>query len=151
MTLDLPIHPIIVHFPIALLSAGFLVDLAGRAMKIEWLGKAALLMLVTGALGTIAATRSGSVEEDRILQTPAIHETLEEHEDGGKMTMWIFLGLAAARLAFTWRRKFGQVMGWLFLVLWAAGLVLLVETAHHGGQLVYIHGAGISAAPPSPD
>jgi len=151
MTLDIPIHPLLVHFPIALLVTGFFVDLAGRALKIDWLGKAALLMLIAGALFTIVATRTGSAEEDRILQTPAIHETLEEHEDGGKMTMWVFLGLAAARSVLTWRKKFGPAAGWVFLILWAAGLALLVETAHHGGQLVYLHGAGASAAPPSPE
>lgn len=144
MTFDLPVHPMVVHFPIALLAAGFVFELAGMLLRRQWLGHAALLLLVLGALGAVAAARTGEAAEESILETPAIEEVLEEHEDGGKLTMWAFLGLAALRAVLAWLKRFTAPVGWIFLVLWAAGLALLYETAHHGGQLVYTHGAGVS-------
>ncbi len=147
MGFDLPLHPILVHFPIALLVTGFLIDLAGAILKRPWLTHAGLLLLVIGSIGTVAATRSGEAAEDEIVETPAIHEVLEEHEEGGKRTMWFFLVLTAVRGALTWWGRFTPVMRWIFLVLWAAGLALLLETAYHGGELVYRHGAGVASAP----
>lgn len=153
MPFDIPLHPVVVHFPVALLVTGFFVDLAGRILRKDWLGHAALLLLVLGALGTVAATQTGDAAEDEILQTPALHEELEEHEEGGKRTMWLFLALAGARAGLTWWRKFTPLAGWIALLVWAGGLVLLFETAHHGGRLVYRHGAGVQAvaAPGSPE
>lgn len=145
---DLPIHPMVVHFPIALLIVGFLVELAGRLLRRPWLGHAALLLLILGALGAVAAARTGEAAEETVLETPAIEEVLEEHEEGGKQTMWLFLGLAALRSVLAWLKRDTAVVGWIFLVLWAGGLVLLYETAHHGGELVYKHGAGVAATAP---
>ncbi len=145
MTADLPIHPIVVHFPIALLVTGFLIDLAGAILKRSWLTHAGFLLLVIGALGAVVAARSGEAAEDQILQTPALRDTLEEHEEGGKRAMWVFLVLAALRSVLAWRGWFGSAVRWVFLVLWAAGLALLLEAAWHGGELVYRHGAGVAA------
>ena len=145
MNFDIPLHPQLIHFPIALLVTGLFVDLAGRITRRDWLTHAALIFLVVGTLGTVAATQSGKAQEDQILTTPEIHEVLEEHEEGGKRTMWFFLVITTARVGLAWRRKFTPMMSWIFVAVWSVGLVLLFETAHHGGELVYTHGAGVSA------
>lgn len=150
MLADLPLHPIIVHFPIALLVTGFLVELAGAILRRAWLTNAGLLFLVIGTLGTVAAARSGEAAEHEIVETEAIAPTLEEHEEGGKRTMWYFLALTAVRGTLAWRRRFTPIVRWVFLLLWAAGLFLLAETAYHGGELVYEHGAGVAAVPAPP-
>ena len=145
MLAELPIHPMIVHFPIVLLITGFFFDLAALLLKKTWLGQAALLLLVLGSLGAVSAVLAGHAEEDRILKTPAIEHTLEEHEEGGELVMWVFLGITAVRGGLTWWGKFTPAMRWLFLAVWAAGLGILVVTAYHGGELVYRHGAGVAA------
>lgn len=52
------IHPMLVHFPIALLILGFLAEVAGLVLKRQFFTDAALLLLVTGALGAVAAFRT---------------------------------------------------------------------------------------------
>jgi uncharacterized membrane protein len=143
---DLPLHPIVVHFPIALLVVGLLVDVAGLALRRDWLKKAGLLLLILGTLGAVAAARTGEGDEEAVEETPAVEEVLETHEDSGKLTMWFFLGVTVLRAGLTWWRKFPAAVHWIFTAIWVAGLVLLIRTAHYGGELVYHHGTGVSAA-----
>ena len=145
MILNLPLHPILVHFPIALLLAGLGVDLGSLLLKSEWLGRTALLLLILGSLGAAAAVWSGSVQEGLILRTPAIDRTLDTHEESGEITMWLFLGLSAARAGLTWRRRLTPWARWILFVLWIGGAGLLVRTAYYGGRMVYEHGAGVVA------
>lgn len=143
MFIELPWHPIAVHFPIALLLLGVLVDLAGVITKKEWLGRAALLMLIVGALGTFVAVRTGHAAEEAVIETPAIEETLDAHEDSGEWTMWFFVAIAAVRAGLTWWRKITPAMQWIFIAAWLAGAAMLLRTAYFGGELVYRHGAGV--------
>jgi uncharacterized membrane protein len=147
MLLGLPLHPIVIHFPIALLLVGVLVQIAGLITKKDWLSRASLLMLILGALGTFFAVRSGHAAEETVIETPAIEATLERHEDLGEWTMWFFLVLAASRVALGWWRKPPPAIHWIFVVAWLGGAGLLVWTAYHGGELVYRHGAGVGTMP----
>jgi uncharacterized membrane protein len=142
---EFPLHPALVHFPIALLLTGWLADLAGLIVKKSWLFHTAFLLLVLGTLGAVAAVRSGEAEEDRILETPAIHEVLEEHEESGKLVMWFFLVSTAARAGMVWWGKPRPGMHLIFVLIWAVGLVLVVRTAYYGGEMVFRHGAGVAA------
>jgi len=58
------VHPMIVHFPIALLFVGVLIDLIGLAFRERafWRG-AALIFYVGGGLGALAAVLSGNAVE----------------------------------------------------------------------------------------
>jgi len=143
---EIPIHPMLVHFPIALLITGFLVELASLLFRRDWLARAGLLLLLAGTAGAVAAVVTGDREEDKILETPAIEHTLEEHEDGGKLTMWVFIAVALARSVAAWRRSLPAAVRWVILAAWLFGLGSLFYTAWHGGELVYEHGAGISAS-----
>ena len=63
MTLP-PIHPLVVHTPIAMLIVSFFFDLVGRATDVGWWRKAAFAMLVVGAIGAWAAVWTGDRSED---------------------------------------------------------------------------------------
>jgi len=145
--MNLPYHPIVVHFPIALLLVGFAVDLAGLLLKRDWLARAALLLLILGSLGAVAARQAGKAEEESIVKTPAIEAAIETHEESGNFTMWFFAGITVVRAALTGLKKFTPAMGWIFVVIWAVGAALLVRTAYYGGELVYQHGVGRAAVP----
>ena len=145
MVFDLPLHPILIHFPIALLVAGLGIDVAGWLLGSDWLRRSALLLLILGALGTAAAVWSGSSQEEIIVKTPDIERTLETHSDSGEATMWFFLGVAAVRAGVVRRRKLTPGVHALFILLWLVGAGLLVRTAYYGGEMVYEHGAGVAA------
>jgi uncharacterized membrane protein len=146
MIFGLPVHPMLVHFPIALLIAGIAADVAGLGLKKAWLSHAGLLLLVLGTLGTIAAVWSGSEAEESVVETPAIEATLDTHEDSGKLTMWYFITITVARSALVWRRKLTPAVHTVFVLAWLGGVGLVARTAYYGGHLVYEHGAGVAAA-----
>ncbi len=54
------LHPMLVHFPIALLIIGFLADLAGLIFKKEFFSKAGFYLLILGTAGVVAAYFTGS-------------------------------------------------------------------------------------------
>lgn len=55
----LHLHPMLVHFPIALALVAFLFDVSGYRFKHDWLSKAAVALTVLAALGAVASVLSG--------------------------------------------------------------------------------------------
>ena len=55
----LHLHPMLVHFPIALALVAFLLDVAGYRFKQDWLSKASVTLTVLATLGALAAILSG--------------------------------------------------------------------------------------------
>ena len=55
------LHPMIVHFPIALLIVGFLADAVGLIFKKDFFTKAGFYLLILGTLGVVAAYLSGNL------------------------------------------------------------------------------------------
>jgi len=150
------IHPMLVHFPIVLLLIVVVVDfislqrgddLAGA----QTLPNIALTVLVIGALAAIAAASFGDIAMDEAIDKGFSKAALEEHEDLGFTTMWIFIGLAATRLA-AWRMHF-PLTAWRGWILFGAGVVgagILLVTAYHGGYLVYDLGVNVAPVHPVP-
>jgi uncharacterized membrane protein len=70
-------HPLIVHFPIALLVAAPLFVLLGLLPRIGGAFKwAALLLLVLGTAGVYVAIEAGEAAKELVIQTPRIGEVL---------------------------------------------------------------------------
>jgi len=143
MVFDLPLHPMVIHFPIALLIIGFASDLSGLVLRSEWLKRAGLMLLILGAVAAAAAVKTGSMQEETILKPATMEATIETHEESGETTMWFFLVLAAARAAAAGFKKLSTAPHVVLILAWAVGLALLTRTAYYGGELVYRHGAGV--------
>lgn len=136
------LHPMIVHFPIALLTAGVMLDLFDLVTRGERFRLAALVLITVGALGALVAMLTGDAAADVAENIVGIERALEQHEELGELTAWIFLGYAALRLALHlfWRTQRLP----LAVLRWAgvAALGLLLYTGHLGGGLVHNYGAG---------
>ena len=140
-----PLHPAVVHFPIALLLVG--AGLSVFAVIFRRWALSAALMLVLGAIGAVVAVQTGEQEEHRLPKTTgALHEAFEDHEHAGKRARnfgVVAAGLAVISvLAARWRV--------VARILAAATAVVALMTAwnvaqagHYGGVLVYEHGLGI--------
>jgi uncharacterized membrane protein len=148
------LHPLIVHFPIALLLVAPLFIAIGAALRPEngrvYLVSALILM----ALGTSAiflALETGEVAAKLTERTPEINAVLERHEQLAEATRVVFSVLTVifatiVLLPSLVRRSSGwlaaRALLLIFLVLYGAGM-LLVDTAHNGGRLV--HELGVKA------
>lgn len=138
------LHPMAVHFPVALLLTGF--ALHARALwkgDGEWTGPASRWLLWLGTLAAWATLGLGLLAEKTAPHVPSAWEVLEEHEVLAYWTCAAFTAASAAAWALL--RKGDAAPRWgraALTVLWLAGLGVLFATAEHGGDLVYIHGMG---------
>ena len=141
------VHPLIVHFPVALLMTAVLLDLGALLFrKAEGLRVAAVSLYLLGAAGALAAFFTGRDAADSVMLPAAANTVLTEHADWALYTVWFFGIYALIRLGvlfFDRNRRLGVHIG-LFLA-GAAGLFLVYETAEHGGELVFAHGVGVAA------
>ena len=134
------VHPLIVHFPIALLLTAVLLELAALLCKRPGLHRVALWNLALGTLAAAAAVWSGLRAEDIAKHSFEIHEVMELHEKlgittlsmAGFVTLWRLIRRDALR---PWERAITMA---LLLALVGA----LTYGAHLGGRLVYEFGVG---------
>lgn len=139
------LHPMVVHFPIALLIVAFVFDLAGLLARRTSLTQAALYCQVFGALGAVAAYLTGERAEEAVERLASAHTVLERHEDLGKLLMYAAIAVALIRLGLVWKGKADSQGVKALLTAFSLGLVFLVgATGFFGGQLVYDHGAGVA-------
>jgi uncharacterized membrane protein len=149
------LHPLVIHFPIALLLVaplfivgGILVNpQKGRPFLI-----AALVLMMLGTAGTFFAVATGEAAGEVAQRTAAVSTVLERHEDLAETTRIVFsvLTLIFAALLFLPRLLkreatmiSARILPLAFLLFYSAGAVILVNTAHNGGRLV--HELGIHA------
>lgn len=133
-----PVHPILVHFPIATWFISTIGDIAGLFIdeRISWV---AGVLLVTGVITALFAMISGLVELGKIdQQSPAI-KTANQHMML-IMISWSFYAVSLfLRLDGT---NLGQP-GMLAVILSIMGFIFLCIAGRLGGKLVYEHGAGV--------
>ncbi|MCK9425125.1 MAG: hypothetical protein M0Q21_03680 [Ignavibacteriaceae bacterium] len=137
------LHPMIVHFPIALLIVGFLSEVVGLFLKKEFFTKAAFYLLILGTLGVVAAYITGDIAGDGVSETGQLKNALETHEHAAQLTLWLMAGAAIVRIALVWMKKFEGVFKYAAFVLFLAGVLSVARTGYYGGELVYKHAAGV--------
>ncbi len=154
------LHPLIVHFPIALLLAAPLFVILGmlpgrhaRAFSI-----AALVLMALGTVAAFVAVSTGEAAGELVVRTPEISAALERHEELAETTRTLFAALTIIFAAVLFvpvalrRAAVGAAtrtaLHGIFLVLYVAGTLLLVNTAHQGGMMV--HYFGVQAMVDSP-
>lgn len=138
------IHPLLVHFPIALLTLFFLIDVAGSVVDKHHWRLAASWFLYGGTVFAGLTVAAGMQAAATVLHGDDVHEIMETHEHFGLSI------LILATLLSMWR-LFGQktLHGALNAAyLCAAGLlcVLLALGADLGGLMVYKYGVAVAAA-----
>lgn len=147
------VHPILVHFPIALLVVAVLFDGAALFWRERPGVRAAAAALFTlGAVAALAAFFTGRAAADEILMPAAAQTTLTDHADWAARTVWFYGLFALVRLALLWFDRKGRswTPGWahaLVFLVGAGGLFLLVQTGDRGAQMVFQYGVGVQAAP----
>ena len=149
LSLPSPLHPALVHFPIVLLLLGAVVAVPAALITRWKLPLLAAILLSLGAIGTIVAVQTGESEGERIGETAATEQVMEQHEQWAERSQVVAIVaalLAAGVLATTRWPKASKALGAVTALGALTVTWCVVETGHYGGQLVYRHGAGVNLA-----
>jgi uncharacterized membrane protein len=141
------LHPLVIHFPIALLLAYVLLETIGIIFNKDFFSKTAHLFLLLGVLGLVAAVLTGNSAENVARQwiKAGAHiplNAIENHEDFANTTLWFFTGLLVLRTYLVLKNKFTGSLKYVVLILAFAGVYFIYQTGYYGGKLVYGYGAG---------
>ncbi len=148
---DLPLHPIVVHFPIVLgsLLPLLAIGLWWAIKKWQWTPKVWALVSAVALIYTLAAATAVQLgEEDEEKVEKVISEkVIEEHEEAGELIPWLAGTLFLVSLGgFT--VKYAKRAHLAMIVLSLVALVPLINAGHTGGELVYEHGAAFAHLSP---
>lgn len=138
------IHPMLVHFPIGLIIAAFVIDIIGLIGKSEKLLYAGTIITIAALVGAVGSVVSGFIAEDSVWHPGAAHELLELHELMAFITLGVIAVVAIVRWALR-DRLFGLTR-WLIVVLMAVAVGFVGYTGYLGGEMVYTYGTGVKAA-----
>lgn len=137
-------HPIVVHFPLALVVTATLFLFAARLLRREsyvaTLATVGTWNLCLGAFAALTALATG------LAATIGLHVGVAAHQAISLHVKWaIFTTLALVLLA-VWRGA-GSAQesrpSWIFMLVLLAATAALIVTGYHGGQNVYRHGIGV--------
>jgi len=148
-----PLHPALVHFPIAFLMAGAVLAVASVFTRRWHLPLFAAVLLSLGAIGAAVAVATGEREEEKVESAiPSAELVLEEHAVWGERAR--DAGILAAVLAvgaplMAHIPLGGRLLSSLTACAALGSAYCVAQAGHYGGELVYRHGAGVNiGAPP---
>lgn len=145
------LHPLIVHFPIALLLVAPLLVIASlfKSKASIGLSYGALGLMLLGTIAAWVAVSTGEAAQVYVPNLPAAQQVLHEHEELAELTQGLFtvitLLYAAILLVPIFRKKetpprLNTALTVTLLVLYLGAAGVLANTAHHGGKLVHQFG-----------
>ncbi len=137
------LHPMIVHFPIALVIIGFLSDAVALVTKRQFFSSTGLYLIILGSVGTLAAYLSGNIAGDGVTEAGALGAALEVHEGAATLALWTMIALAILRITLGVTKQMTGWKQWAMVALLAVGVGTIARTGYYGGELVYRHAAGV--------
>ncbi len=151
---DLPLHPGLAHLPIGLSFVLPLMTLSvAFAIARTWLPRGAWLLVVMLAglmTGTGLVTKETGEQEEHRLNNPALEQAIHQHEEAAEwfIISAVAITLLAVATTFVKNPRAFNVLAFAVGVLafWPMSVALM--TGHHGGSLVFEHGAGQVKATP---
>ncbi|CAN5569328.1 DUF2231 domain-containing protein [soil metagenome] len=149
MTLP-PLHPAVVHFPIALITFAVVAEFIGyfacsaQARTVAWWS------LVAALIGVSITVLFGYIDMWRAALAPATHELIHVHLKVG----WVIAVLILSLTIWRWRLRAHRTseapavrpVGGGYLTCAAIVLCLVLFQGWFGGEIAYAYGAGSAAA-----
>jgi uncharacterized membrane protein len=138
---SLPLHPTLVHFPIALLLIGAMLSLIALWRWREHLQDVAFWALLSGWLLTLPAIISGLIDKNDLQADSVANQVADQHTTA-IFVMWGLFGLALY-FQYRWRSDMTSGQRWMLTGLFVIASIVLVFAGHLGGRLVYELGVGV--------
>lgn len=138
-----PLHPALVHYPLALVLFSFIADLFGYLRNNAALSAAGFWSLVGAGVGGALAVAAGYYDMSRASLSET-HGYVDFHMDVG----WVLLVSVVVLTLWRWLlyRRERRRLNWIYLVAAFLVLGLTFFQGWYGGEMVYSQGAGVAAA-----
>jgi len=153
-------HPLVVHFPIALLlfAAVFVVLAMIVPKRGWWFSVSALILLVGGTAGAFQAVSTGIAARDVVedAEDDAMWDVMQQHEDMMVQARNVFVALTIVYAGIVvlpllaqslQGLKFAVPANLVFLAVLMGANLLMASGAHLGGRLVHQYGVRSALAP----
>ena len=143
-------HPLIIHFPVALLPVTTLFLIATlvwkhQRMVLLWV---ALTLMGMGTLGSYIAVVTGEDAKEHVVISKENSSQLEQHQEAGENVWLMFTVLFALYAGIVWGvkkypeygEKYFAVVSTIFLLCYLFAVSQLIIAGHLGGTLVHKYG-----------
>lgn len=141
------LHAMIVHFPIALLLAGFLSEILHLFNRQEFYRWGASFLLFLGTLGAAAAFISGNSAGEGMEAGP-LSQAIESHEKIALLTLILSAVALIFRMVTPFLRWGENLKRMLEVAFFALAIGAVSYAGYLGGQLVFRHAAGVELVLP---
>jgi uncharacterized membrane protein len=131
------LHPMMVHFPVALIIVGFITEVVSLFFKSEkCLSKTGFYLMLLGTLSAIVAWSTGQLftnhpDEGEILNV------FQKHETGALITMLAMIVASALRIWLMAKNKEESSLKWIVFVFYLLGFIAVAFTGFMGGIMVF--------------
>ena len=143
-----PVHPIFVHFPIALLALSVAADFVAFFTNIESLRNTGWWSLLGAAVGGAVAVLAGIFDMRRADMKDEVHARVHQHMKVGLALLTVIVALTAWRwLVF---QQSGLPVSAVYLDCAVLAMALAGFQGWLGGELVYTYGVFVGRAGAGP-
>jgi uncharacterized membrane protein len=130
------LHPMLVHFPIALVVFGFIAEMAALYFKKEvCLSRLGFYLLIIGTLSALVAWLTGNFFTSEMAGTAG--EIKETHELFALITLGTLLVTSALRIVLQFKTTENKGLRWFALLTYGLAAISVSITGFYGGTLVY--------------
>ncbi len=129
-------HPMMVHFPIALLVVGFLFDVIALFVKNPCFSKSGFILQLLGTLGVIASFATGDWFTGWQSFSGATKVAFELHQDAAVLTLWLSIVSLLFRIFVLLMKRTNTWLKWVVLLLSLLTVAAIGQTGFYGGNLV---------------
>lgn len=130
------LHPMLVHFPIALVVFGFITELAFLYFRKEvCLSKLGFYLLIFGTISALAAWLTGTLFTGEMSGTAG--DIKETHELLAVITLVTLIITSALRIVIQIKKNEKSGLKWAAFALYGLAAICVSITGFFGGTLVY--------------
>jgi len=131
------LHPMIVHFPIALITVGFIAEVSSLFFRSEkCLSKTGFYLMVLGSLAVIAAWSTGHLFTEEPTQGEIL-KVFERHETWALVTMILMITGTLFRIWLVVQKKEETSLKWIAFSFYLLAFAAVTFTGFMGGTMVY--------------
>jgi uncharacterized membrane protein len=131
------LHPLIVHFPIAIITTGFFFEVVSLFFRREkCLSKTGFYLMVLGSIAAIAGWATGHLFTDEPTQGEILKVFLK-HETGALVTMILIIAGTIFRIWLMVKRREDTPLKWIAFLFYLLAFMAVTFTGFMGGTMVY--------------